>query len=110
MEKKGVKSHTDAKQERVKPGRCKKFVQDHVAAALPEAMQMLLEKLKTGDLATLKTLWMISDLDKEEVRKRGRRGTNVFARRLLKRLEEYEARSGETSIPAKTARQRSEEG
>lgn len=88
---------------RVKPGSCKIFLQNELADALPDTIPKLVERMKEGDLSVMKTLWQMSDLDKEEVQRQVGKKSSSLAKQLLKRLKEYETdaakqkKYGETS-------------
>lgn len=68
-----------------KPSECTQYVRRRVAARLPEIVDELLEKSKTGDAATLKALWQMGQLDREPL-KPGTKRRSGLARELLEKL------------------------
>lgn len=68
-----------------KPSECTQYVRRRVAARLPEIVDELLEKSKTGDAVTLKALWQMGQLDREPL-KPGTRRRSGLARELLEKL------------------------
>ena len=68
-----------------RPGACQRIVRKHLAAALPDICTALLEHAQKGDLATLKLLWQMAELDRPAEPAAERGNDRNFVRQVLSR-------------------------